>query len=368
MWKGSYGKEPFDLRLTIFRMLYKLPVIAAVTLAGTLVFGGGYYVKNVLLRGQRYYAATSFYRVEYAVDNAEDMANVYINEMTWNTYMQSRMFLDAVRKHLDAQGMEDMAEEDLAGAISALVLSDLRVPAVTVTLDSPEKVLGITRAVSEAMVKELAEEISEIRSITVIDPGETAEEVIPDVRPGRAFGLSAVLSCFFAVLVLLIKETGDDSIWLPSSLWRRYGLKTAGTLESRELGENIRYFFGGALPAGGKNAARAAVCAVQPQMNAEEVLDELKKRCPDSVGEAWFAVQSPLQHPEVCRELRKAEGILLAVRAGSHAGKQLEHVLEYLEQQDCPVTAGLLWDADEKLLHRYYRFERHAAGKGQRKE
>lgn len=368
MWKGSYGKEPFDLRLTIFRLLYMLPAIAAVTLAGTLVFGGGYYVKNVLLRGQRYYAATSFYRVEYAVDDPEDMANVYINEMTWNTYMQSRMFLDAVRKHLTAQGMEDMAEEELAGAIDASVLSDLRVPSVTVTVESPEKALGIIRAVNQAMTGELAEEISEIRSITVIDPGEAAEEVIPDVRPGRAFGLSAVLSCFFAVIVLLLKETGDDSIWLPSSLWRRYGLKTAGTSESRELSENIRYFFGEALLAEEQNAARVAVCAVQPKMNAEEVLDKLKKRCPDSVRETWFAVQSPLEHPEVCRELRKAEGILLAVRAGSHAGKLLERVLEYLEQQDCPVTAGLLWDADEKLLHRYYRFERHTAGKGQGKE
>lgn len=366
MWKGSYGKEPFDLRLTVLRMFCRLPVIAAVTLLGTLVFGGGYYVKNVLLRGQHYYAATSYYRVEYAVDNAEDMANVYINEMTWNTYMQSRMFLDAVRKHLTGQGMEDMGEQELAGALKALVLSDLRVPAVTVTVDSPEKALRIIRAVNEAMTMELAEEISEIRSISVIEPGDRAEEVIPDVRPGRAFGLSAVLSFFFVVIVLLLKETGDDSIWLPSSLWRRYGLRAAGTLKSKELGENIRYFFGEALPAGKRTAGRVAVCAVQPALDEKKVLDELRRLCPDTVGEAWFAVQSPLQRPEVCRELREAEGILLAVRAGSHAGKQLERVLEYLEQQDCPVTAGVLWDADEKLLHRYYRWEGHAPGKGKK--
>ena len=39
MWKGYYGKEPFDLRLTALRMLYKLPLIAAAALLGAVVFG-----------------------------------------------------------------------------------------------------------------------------------------------------------------------------------------------------------------------------------------------------------------------------------------------------------------------------------------
>ena len=69
MWRGYYGKEPFDLRLTFLRLLRRLPFVAAVTLLGTLVFGGGYYVKNVLLQGDRTYAATSVYHVEYAVEN-----------------------------------------------------------------------------------------------------------------------------------------------------------------------------------------------------------------------------------------------------------------------------------------------------------
>ena len=37
---------------------------------------------------------------------------------------------------------------------------------------------------------------------------------------------------------------------------------------------------------------------------------------------------------------------------------QLEYVLEYLRQQDCEVTAVLLWQADERLLRRYYWFAR----------
>ena len=45
MREGYYGKEPFDLRLTALRMLRNLNQIIVFTLAGTLVFGGGYYLE-----------------------------------------------------------------------------------------------------------------------------------------------------------------------------------------------------------------------------------------------------------------------------------------------------------------------------------
>ncbi len=354
MWKGYYGKEPFDLRLTALRMLYRLPLIGAVTLLGALALGGVHYGKNVLLRGERLYAATSVYRVEYAVDNVEDMMNVYVNDMSWNTYLQSEMFLDAVQGHLARAGMEGMEDGELAGAIQAQVLSDIRIPSTVVTADSPEKSLAIARAVEEAMARELAGLLSEVDSITVIDPCQAAQEVVPDVRTGRAFLLGAVLSCFFAVAALLLKETGEDSIWLPGSVWKRYGVKAVGTIESRELAENVRYFFPRKGPAGEEPLEDVVVCPVQEGLDAEEVLERLKEACPGLIGEGWSAVPWPIGEPEATGRLRRAAGILLAVRAGSHAGRALERTLEYLGQQDCPVTAAILWDADERLIRRYY--------------
>jgi len=104
----TYGKEPFDLRLTMLCMCRRLPVILSVTLLGTVLFGGGYYVKNVLLRGQCYYTAASVYRVAYAVEE-KDVGAVYINQTSWNTYLQSQMFLDAVYVHL-RESLEDKAD------------------------------------------------------------------------------------------------------------------------------------------------------------------------------------------------------------------------------------------------------------------
>lgn len=341
-WKGCYGKEPFDLRLVMLRMFYRLPMIALATFLGTLFFGGGYYVRNVLLRGVPVYEVTSVFRVEYAADRAEELAQIYINEMTWNTYIHSGMFLDKVRARLPEGAA--LSNQELAGSMRAILRSDLRVPAIVVATGDPGRSEGIARAAEAVMTREL--DFQEIRSISVVDPG-IAQEVIPDVRPVRALVLGAVLSCFFAVVILLLKETGDDAIWLPGSVWRRYGVRCAGTLESRELAANLRYFFR-------EREGRVAVCMAHAGEKAEDCLGKLREKCPGIVDASWFAAASPLEDPESSDILREAGGILLAVCAGSHAGRKLEAALEYLWQQDCEVTAAVLWEADEKLLRRYY--------------
>lgn len=346
MWKGYYGKEPFDLRLTALRMLYRLPLIIGLTLLGTLLLGGGYYVKNVLLRGESRYSAVSRYRIEYAVEEEKDVGTVYINQMSWNTYLQSELFLDEVQERLVRQGGGIEASE-LVEAVEALLESDLRLLAVVVTTDSPEKSVRIAGAVEAVMTERLAGELREVEEITLIDAGDTAEEVLPDVRTGRAFILSAVLSCFFAVVVLLLKETGDDSIWLPASLWKRYGLRTVGTPESRELAENLKYFFS-------QKMGEIVLCGSEEGMGLDGALEALREKCPEAVAGRWAVAGGSLFEKDACRRLREADGILLAVPAGRHSGRRLERALEYLEQQDCAVTAALLLGADERLIRRYY--------------
>ncbi len=338
-WKGCYGTEPFDLRLTVLRLVRNLPAAAVLTILSILLFGGGYYVKNVLLGGARMYAATSFFRVEYAVDNVEDMMTVYINEMSWNTYLQSDLFLDMAGRYLG----EGTDSRELADSLEAFVLSDLRVPSVRVTTDSAERTEAVIRAVEEAMTRDFPGEIEEIASVRVIDSGQ-AQEVIPDVRPERAFLLSGVLGCFFAVTVLLLKETGDDSIWLPASVWKRYGIRCLGTMKSPGLEKELKEVF----PEGG------ALCTVQAGQDPEAVLESLRRACPKAAGEGWYGVASPLEDEEAGRKLQGAAGVLLAVKAGAHAGKQLEYAAEYLEQRGCAPAAVVLWDADERLIRQYY--------------
>ena len=117
MPEAYYGKEPFDLRLAVLRLLSRLDKILALTLVGTLLFGGGYYVKKVLLQPDLGYAASSVYKVEYVVDPNETGA-YYINETSWNTFLHTKEFLDAVQLHLAEQAEVKLSNEELSGLLS----------------------------------------------------------------------------------------------------------------------------------------------------------------------------------------------------------------------------------------------------------
>lgn len=60
----------------------------------------------------------------------------------------------------------------------------------------PEMSIALAHAVEDTMCDEFAESIVEIDRIKVLDHGDFAEVVVPDVRPVRAVILAAVLSLF----------------------------------------------------------------------------------------------------------------------------------------------------------------------------
>lgn len=357
----SYGKEPFDLRLTVLRLIRNLHIIIGFTALGTLLFGGGYYVKNVLLNTDVKYTATSTYKVSY-VNEPDESGDYYMNSATWGTYVDTREFLDAVWGHLQEDplgtysGFVSSAEE-LAGLFEAKLDSDVLIPSTVVTTESKKWTMLLADAVEKTMVEDFVEDNEQIASIKIIDPAEEATEVVPDVRPVRAFILSAVLSLFFVVVIWLLKELGDDSVWLPATLRRRYGLATVGTVNSPEAKANLDYLFG--------DKKKVAVCTVSAELNPAEAVESLRKVTGtvdrsngEKAGEQgweWITIPAPMLCPEACGIMREADGVLLVTEAGGRVGKPLEYVLEYLETQEVKVTAALLWEADEWLIRTYYR-------------
>ena len=277
--------------------------------------------------------------------------------------------MEAVGNHLceDTASYDFMypaTEEQLSEIIEAKLDSDIHVPSTVVTEELEGWTILIARAVEETMTGEFAESNEQIAGISVIDPAVKAAEVVPDVRPKRAFALSAILSCFFAIVVLLLKELGDNGIWLPATMRRRYGLTAVGTIHSAECKTNLEYLFAG--------KRKIAVCAIEEDVNPIEAADRLReimisegesasgddakrKQTNDRIEE-WIPLPAPLLCSEACEIMREADGVLLLVRAGSHAGKPLEYILEYLMTQGIEVNGALLWDADEWLIRVYYLF------------
>lgn len=362
--EASYGKEPFDLRLMVLRLSRNLWKILIVTVVGTLLFGGGYYVKNVLLQPDPGYAASSTYKVEYK-ENPNAPGAYYINEATWNSLIHTGEFLDGVEKHLQeavdrgetgAAEVLAMGRDGWITALSATLPSDFSIPVTSAATEDPGQSIILAHAVEDTMCNEFAESIAEIDRIKVLDHGDRAEAVVPDVRPVRAVILAAVLSLFFAAVVFLLWELSRDGIWLPATLRRRYGLNSLGTVESGGFAENVAYVLEKAQEekANVENL-QVAVCGALPEADPVEVVEKLKEKAVDGTVKAdYIAVPSPSLSPESARILRDADVILLAVPAGNRVGRQLEAVLEYLAAQDCKVDGAFLWNADEALIRSYY--------------
>ena len=191
----SYGKEPFDLRLMCLRLCRNLWKILAVTVVGTLLFGGGYYVKNVVLQPDPGYAASSTYKVEYK-ENPNAAGAYYINEATWNTMIHTGEFLDGVEKHLQeavergdngASEALSLGRDQWIADLSATLPSDFSVPVTQAATQDPEMSIALAHAVEDTMCDEFAESIVEIDRIKVLDHGDFAEVVAVEfVHPTAA--------------------------------------------------------------------------------------------------------------------------------------------------------------------------------------
>jgi capsular polysaccharide biosynthesis protein len=344
MFEAQYAKEPFDLRLTILRLIRNFHIILLVTILGTLVFGGGYYVKNVLLMTAHSYEATATYKVEYT-DEPSKSGDYYINEMSWNTYVKSDDFLGALTESLSSFGINNIDEVSLEEMLSASLASDIHVPTLTVVCGDRDECIRIERAVEETFTGYFADSNPQIKSIAIIDSPKEASEVEPDVRPLRAFVLSALLTFFAAIVVFLLYEIGNDGIWLPATIRKRYGIKCAGTMESVELAANIQYLF--------NDVSQAAVCNLDDSKDPYSMAEKLGTV---SRKTTWIPMPAPLMCPESAASLKSVDGVLLAVPAGSMSGKKLERIMEFFAEQDIRVTAAILDDADEWIIRKYYMF------------
>lgn len=344
MKNDNWGREPFDLRLTILRMIRNLPGILAVTLMGTLLLGGGYYLKNVTFR-ERTYVATATFFLEYVDDNWY-VNEKFINEYTWNVWVQADEFQDCVQARLS----EAVGAGDWKNAFSASVPSDLRM--VTVASASPDRETAnaLSEAVQSVMTKDFIGGVKDISSIRVVDVEEAAEN-LKTVKPGRALVLAVVVSAFAGCVFFLLRELIFESIWLPATLTNRYGLPNAGISGTEVFAENVKHFF--------KGKRTVAICPAEGDMDPAEVAGELGKL---KLGEnvAFLPLPCPTLAPESVSKLREHDGILLAVKAGMDV-KRLELLLDFLEGQDCLVTAAMLWEEDGWLLRNYYRWNFNAS-------
>lgn len=353
MWECSYAKEPFDLRLLVLWGLRRVWIVILGTVLGALFLGGGYCLWNGVIIGEKQYSVTTMYEVIYGSDPNTQYEYTYINDFTWNQLVTTDLFLDFVKEQAEKEADTLAAllqEEDFMkhpeNYLAADLPSDLRMPTTTVTTSDRELSEALNRVVQRAM-EALGEYKLEIERIMVAD---TQEPVLVDNTPRtlQASILGAVSGALFVLFALFVYFCMSEGIWVPETFTFRFGIPMLGAVGVSEsvLSEtdeaNMTYYFRG--------KKQIAVTAADPGLDLKAVV----KCLPVVPDLTYVCIPSFEQVPQAAEFLRKADGILLIVEAGENGGRRIMHLLESLKVQDVQVTGALLWNADRKLLNRYY--------------
>lgn len=351
----KYGNEGMDCKkyFLLFLQKFWIAVLAAVIGAA---FGGGIYLfHHVVLNSNREYRAESKIYLDFAPDESGEIYQAY-NGYTWNDLMATKPILDGTMAYLP----EDYTEEEVILATRAEILSDLRLLTITVTTSSPERTTEILKATDLSLV-ELGKQAKEFNDIQIYRETE-AELVAADPRLFQAGLVGFALALAAALLAMALCYVLDDKIYVPGDLKCVTGLPFVGfCLEEAGDGRKVS---GGMTNEGlgqGKDAGKATGKATDSRENRllENLQRDLEKNWAYLAGKTGTLTMFALEKNQTItaqtyEELRKADGVLLAVPYGKMDRTTLGYRIEQLTLQECKLAGILIQNADMRLLKWYY--------------
>ena len=340
MWKCSFAEEPVDLKLLCLRMMRKAGIILAATIVGALVLGGIFCLKETVFSPDEAYQVVGETYIDYIPEEGYGISRVHISDGAWGALAKSDVFVEAIMAELSAQGYAVSAEE-IRNSIDASVVCDSYVVTTTVMTRDAGLAVAMSEALQNAIVDFCKDRQEIAESFVMTAPKEAqSKEWMPKTATAALVG--AMLGLLVSVVGFWLSYVMDDSVYLPVTFEKRYGLPMFGELKSEELTANIKKFC--------KGCGKLAVAGVAADFAVEKVIEELDmaeiKFVSAGVAElngAWIA------------GLRETDGLVLAVASGRRDGRQIERVIDFLQKQEIVVKGAVLCDADEKLIARYYK-------------
>ncbi len=385
MWETSYAREPIDYRLFFLRLLKKLWIFPLAAATGAVLVGAIYcFVNFVVTDGYKYRARTIYY-VEFNEDSAGKEYEYY-NYYTWNELIHTDYFTKGV-----SEVMVGFDPAKIPEMISAKVESDYRYLYTYSVTSDRQSSIDMEKALS-ALVLTIPDQKKEIKSIEIIDPADhTNLEDISLIFVGRAFGFGAIIGLIAVCVLSVFYACVDTSVYLPSTLEKRYHIPTLGAPSMKEFEDNCRHFLGDKKKVGfiTVDDMPGNVKEVFSGKDEEVALDirSMKKLIAQVGSEDLFAsipgdfekvlIPNPVceinevkndggekeinpnngekeNDPKGGKKTEGCDGLVIVVKAAMHNGKRVERLLEQLKRQGTEPTAFVLIGEDEWLIKAYY--------------
>lgn len=328
MWECKYARETVDYRLTFLRLLKKIWLLPLSAVLGALLIGSIYYMSRMCFGNGRTYQTETLFYIKYLGSN-ESEEYLYINQYTWGEILTTDFFVDSIIA--DTNG--EFTKEEILDSTYAGVESDVRYLYTRCTTRSPERSELLDKALEKAVV---AYGVNQ-KEFYEITPVRKETKDVSNIRLGTACILGASGGLFICIVIWLVSAITDTSVYLPSTLERRYKRRALGAPSMPEFAVNCKLLL----------SEKPGVWVVPG--DGETSIEGL------DLSVNYLPCDNPIAKPETAGLLKDASCVIVAVRAGAHNGKRLERTLEELTRLGAIVSAFVLVDEDKKLIERYYR-------------
>lgn len=328
MYECEYSREPVDFRLLWLRFLKKIWVFLLGALIGAIVAGGIHTVKKLVFSGGRTYQAETLYYLEYDCE-PDYLLLVGYNYYTWNEIGHCDEIVEGIYEKMSGK----ITKEEIKNAVAISCDSDVRYVYARVTTHDKELSVEIADKLEDVLIKYALSRNDFADAYVITHADKAVETTNYRIRTAVILGFFAGLAA--SIVFWLIAAISDTSIFIPSTIEKRYHIPTLTAPSMEEFSINCENTL--------KNVERIGLYSV----SGEPVLADYLSKF-GSVVKLSFDIISD-------NTFIKPDALILEVKAGSHNGKKLERAIEELSRLSLPVSAIALVDEDEKLIKSYYR-------------
>ncbi|MCQ2522745.1 MAG: hypothetical protein MJ123_00275 [Lachnospiraceae bacterium] len=293
--------ERFDAKLILLRMIRGWYRIVIGIILGALIIGIPYVFINVILADDKDYQMHFTVHVDYEEDSSGTLYDI-INEVTWGTWVDTDIFIDAVSNKLGG----DISPEQLRAVTNATLETDVRLVEFYVVTKDPQITEMIANACMECFTV-LDEHIRELNVTEIVYADKYATEVQKDIRIKNAVLLGAVLGLLVTVFLMLILYLLDDSVYIPLLFTERFSVP------------------------------------IKTEKEIEADKSFIKDATLVHVGKDF----------EGFPEKYTNNSAILEIESGAHNGKLLLAMIYELEEQGINIKGAVLKNADYKLIKAY---------------
>ena len=209
--------DRFDLKLFLLRFIRRFYVLFIGALAGAVVVGGIYLFVQLVVKPAQYRERVVVHQELHYNDKTGQYT--YLNGYTWNQVLAMDWITEDVSKLLSGS----ISSDEIAGYITAEMLSDSRVVYIYVTTGSYETTDSVFNALVPVLLT-IPDKLGELDDMLVIDSSDAPEKVnhINDIV--RALILGAILGLFTGAFLLSFSIITDDSVYIPMLFEEKTGI------------------------------------------------------------------------------------------------------------------------------------------------